>query len=340
MGNGGHGVYDGNSNNTIGGTAAGAANVIANNARAGVAVVGSYYSTPTGVEILSNSIYANGALGIDLGDDGVTPNHPGGPIPGPNNFQNYPVLYVAATYNEQTAVKGTLNSAPNTSYTVQIFANVTPDPSGYGQGQTYLGQATVTTDASGNATFQVSFPTVVPAGQFISATATDPSGDTSEFAADVPVVASTTPIVAVDDQYHIDLNTTLTVPAPGVQANDLSFNGQPFSSVVVAGPSDGSLTLNPDGSFTYTPNKNFVGTDTFTYEDVQGKTASNVATVTIRVNPKVYTVTNTNDSGPGSLRAAILGANLATSPEPDTINFNIPGSGPFTIAPQTPPCRR
>ncbi len=335
MGNGGRGVYLQVSNNTIGGTTAAAGNVIAYNAGAGVAV-GDYYNSPTGVEILSNSIYANGGLGIDLGDDGVTPNHPGGPIPGPNNFQNYPVLFVAATYNGQTYIKGTLNSAADTSYTVQFFANVTPDPSGYGQGQTYLGQATVTTDSSGNATFQVSFSTVVPAGQYISSTATDPTGDTSEFSADVSVVAATTPIVAVNDQYHVDLNTTLTVPAPGVQANDLSINGQPFTSVVVTGPSDGRLTLNPDGSFTYTPKKNFVGTDTFTYEDVQGSTVSNVATVTIDVNPKVYTVTNTNDSGPGSFRAAILGANLATSAPPDTINFDIPGTGPFTIAPLTP----
>ncbi len=336
LGNGGHGVYVQNSSNSIGGTAAGAGNVIAYNARAGVAVVDSYNGPTTGVEILSNSIYANQGLGIDLGDDGVTPNHPGGPIPGPNNYQNFPVLFVAATYNGQTYIKGTLNSAADTSYTMQFFADVTADPSGYGQGQTYLGQSTVTTDANGNATFQVNFATVVPAGQYISSTATDPTGDTSEFAADVPVIAATTPIVAVNDQYHVDLNTTLNVPAPGVQANDLSINGQPFSSQVVTGPSHGSLALNPDGSFTYTPKKNFVGTDTFTYDDVQGSTVSNVATVTIQVNPKVYTVTNTKDSGPGSLRAAILGANLATSAPPDTILFDIPGTGPFTIAPLTP----
>ncbi len=177
-----------------------------------------------------------------------------------------------------------------------------------------------------------------PAGQVISATATDPTGDTSEFAAGchgrrLARVRS----IAVNDQYHIDLNTTLTVAAPGVQANDLATNGQPFSSVVVTNPSHGMLTLDPDGSFTYKPNKNFVGTDTFTYEDVQGSVISNVATVTIDGEPEdVYTVTNTNDSGPGSLRQAILDANLATSAPPDTILFDIPGTGPFTIAPLTP----
>ena len=336
LGNGGIGVYVQDSNNTIGGTVGGAGNVIAFNAQAGVAVVDNFNGLTTGVAILSNSIYANQALGIDLNDDGVTLNHVGGPIPGPNYYQNFPVLLAAATYNGQTYVKGTLNSAADTSYTVQFFADPTADPSGYGQGQTYLGQATVTTDSTGNASFQVAFPTVVPAGQVVSATATDPTGDTSEFAQDISVIASAGPILAVADQYHVDFNTTLTVPAPGVQANDLATNGQPFSSVVVTKPSHGKLSLQPDGAFTYTPNTNFIGTDTFTYKDVQGSTVSNVATVTIDVNPKVYTVTNTNDSGPGSLRQAILGANLATSAPPDTILFDIPGTGPFTIAPLTP----
>src|SRR5262245_1016731 len=47
-----------------------------------------------------------------------------------------------------------------------------------------------------------------------------------------------------------------------------------------------------------------------------------------------YTVTNTLDNGPGSLRQAILDANGHAGA--DTINFNIQGAGPFTIAPATP----
>ncbi len=60
---------------------------------------------------------------------------------------------------------------------------------------------------------------------------------------------------------------------------------------------------------------------------------SNVATVTIQVHPKTFVVTNTNDSGPGSLRQAMLNANLSNSPPADTIQFDIPGTGPFTITP-------
>ena len=66
---------------------------------------------------------------------------------------------------------------------------------------------------------------------------------------------------------------------------------------------------------------------------MQGNVTSNVATVTIAVNSKTLTVTNTNDSGPGSLRAALTAAAAANSPGADTIVFKIPGTGPFVISP-------
>ena len=72
-----------------------------------------------------------------------------------------------------------------------------------------IGTTTVTTDASGNASFQASFSATVNAGDAISATATDSSGDTSEFAQDVTAVALTSPLVAVNDSYNTDINTTL-----------------------------------------------------------------------------------------------------------------------------------
>ena len=67
-------------NNTIGGTGAGAGNIIAFNSNIGVKIGESSFDSSTGNAILSNSIFANGALGIDLGADGVTPNTPGGVI--------------------------------------------------------------------------------------------------------------------------------------------------------------------------------------------------------------------------------------------------------------------
>ncbi len=49
-----------------------------------------------------------------------------------------------------------------------------------------------------------------------------------------------------------------------------------------------------------------------------------------------FVVTNTNDSGAGSLRQAILDANSNFSGEADLITFAIPGPGPHTITPLTP----
>jgi T5SS/PEP-CTERM-associated repeat protein len=46
-------------------------------------------------------------------------------------------------------------------------------------------------------------------------------------------------------------------------------------------------------------------------------------------------VRNTGDTGAGSLRQAILSANLTVN-VPDLIQFNIPGAGPHTISPVTP----
>ncbi len=320
-------------NNTIGGTGAGAGNIIAFNSNIGVKIGESPFDSSTGNAILSNSIFANGALGIDLGADGVTPNTPGGVIGAPNNDQPYPGLLAFVNFGTTAAIKGTLAASPSTTYTVQFFGNTTADPSGFGQGQLLLGTTAITTDATGNAAFQFTFP-FVPAGvQFASATATDPSGNTSEFAQDVPQFLANPPVAALNDTYLTDINTTLNVAAPGVQINDVALGGASMTSVLVTNATHGSVTLNADGSFTYQPKTGFTGTDSFTYEDVVAGQTSNIATVTIQVRPKTFFVTNTNDSGPGSLRQTILFANQSNSTPPDTIKFNIPGTGPFIISP-------
>jgi hypothetical protein len=149
----------------------------------------------------------------------------------------------------------------------------------------------------------------------------------------VSAIAVTSPLVANNDSYNTDINTTLSVPAPGVQANDFSIYGGSFTSVLLSSTSHGSLTFHSDGSFTYVPNKGYTSTDTFTYDHVQKSVTSNVATVTISVNPKTLYVTNTGDSGPGSLRQALTIAASSNSPGADTILFDIAGSGRFVIAP-------
>ena len=77
--------------------------------------------------------------------------------------------------------------AANTTFVLEFFASAEADPSGYGEGQRFLGSAVVTTDEAGNASFKVTFGVAVPVGQFLSATATGPGNNTSEFSAAILV---------------------------------------------------------------------------------------------------------------------------------------------------------
>ncbi len=170
-------------------------NVIAYNGSDGIVVV-----SGTENKISRNSIYKNGGLGIALGS-GIVQNDAGDKDTGPNNLQNYPVISLASA--DLQAVQGTLNSQPNTQYTLEFFGNYSPDPSGYGEGRIYLGTSTVTTDANGNADFTVSL--AVSPGETITATATDPLGNTSEFSQD-----KSTEVLTKNFGNHFVVNTTVS----------------------------------------------------------------------------------------------------------------------------------
>lgn len=171
------------SGNTIGGSAS-ARNVIAFNQQIGVGVYVSDYLANDN-SILFNSIHSNGELGIDLvsGIPGATLNDFKDSDAGPNGFQNKPVLSSAATTASTLTIKGSLNSLPNTTFSLQFFSNPSGD-----EGKTFLAQRNVTANANGNASFTFNFTATVPAGQTITATATR-VGDTSEFSASRTAVA-------------------------------------------------------------------------------------------------------------------------------------------------------
>jgi hypothetical protein len=193
----GTGGAGGGTSVTLGGVPAAAApgvgNVIAFNGGAGVVIgtdtANGYSPTQagTGNAVLGNSVFGNAKLGIDLGnDDGVTPNDPNDADTGPNNFQNFPALTSATASGNSVLVVGTLQTVSNTTFRVEVFADP-PGTTGNGQGLAYLGYVTVTTDGSGNATFAAILADPGASGQVVSATATDPLGNTSEFAADLTV---------------------------------------------------------------------------------------------------------------------------------------------------------
>ncbi|HXJ33948.1 MAG TPA: right-handed parallel beta-helix repeat-containing protein [Candidatus Eisenbacteria bacterium] len=159
-------------------------NEITGNGAAGIAISGGQRDHFT-----ENAIHDNGGLAIDLGVTGVNPNDPqdADVAPGHNDAQNYPVLSTVSA----SQVTGSLNSTPDTSFTVELFANLSCDASGNGEGRTFLGAIQLMTDASGDGGVMFALPPEV-AGQFITATATDPNGNTSEFSACTGAVPTTT----------------------------------------------------------------------------------------------------------------------------------------------------
>ncbi len=176
LGNDSSGLYVGSGGTLIGGMNAGECNVIAYNGQEGVAI-----GFATGSAVLGNAIFSNGVLGLDLGGDGVTANDPGDADSGANNYQNYPALTRAAVGPVDTLVAGTLNSRSNSSFRLEFFLNTVVDTNGFGEGQTFLATTNVTTDAGGNASFDIPLAGLLTTNQFITATATDTNNNTSEF---------------------------------------------------------------------------------------------------------------------------------------------------------------
>lgn len=168
----------------------------------------------------NNSVFANAALGIDLGLAGITANDPLDTDGGANLQQNFPVLtsfaagsasmserfdsdlvrgadLVSEPHSPEAAVtvNGTLNSSPNTTFTVHwYFANAPLCTSNQETSRPLVtGKVpNVSTNAQGDAQF--SFPLDFPggiAGGTVNTTATDPNGNTSEFSKCFAVNAAT-----------------------------------------------------------------------------------------------------------------------------------------------------
>ena len=133
------------SNNIVGSAVGGNdldSNLIAFNGDQGIRI-----GSGTGNRILNNRIYSNGKLGIDLvggredingvtKNDGRAKDHD----TGADNLQNFPGLSSATTEGTTTTIKGTLRSTPRKTFIIQLFSSPQKDPSGFGEGQEYMGE--------------------------------------------------------------------------------------------------------------------------------------------------------------------------------------------------------
>jgi uncharacterized repeat protein (TIGR01451 family)/CSLREA domain-containing protein len=307
----------GTTNNFIGGTGSGEGNVVAFNPGAGVEVDGG----PGSAIILANSIFSNGGVGIDLGFDGVTQNDeatfPFDIDTGPNNLQNFPDLTSVTSTAGTTTIQGTLKSIANTTFRIEFFASTAADPSGFGEGYTFLGSKDVTTNATGDAPFTFTAPT--PTGNVFTATATRTNGEgvlieTSEFSeaftvaapapqADVQVTKSATSNSAVAGA-DLTYTITLTNAGPG-DAQSVS-----LSDALPAGTTFVSVTQTSGPSFSLTkPSVGSVGTFSGSAATIgAGATAS--FTLVVHVNASTPDDTTLNNT-------AIV---ASTTPDTNTVN--------------------
>jgi len=170
----------------------GANNIIAHNGRGGV-MIKEHQSSDTnadGNKITKNSIYGNGTsatsgLGIDLDDDGLTLNDVGDPDNLPNQDLNFPVIDSAINVGGQTNIYGHIDiDSDPLQAVIEVFL-AKADPSGYGEGQKFLG-STTPSNASGNWSVLVSGLNV---GDTITATTLDINLNTSEFSLNYVVSA-------------------------------------------------------------------------------------------------------------------------------------------------------
>lgn len=157
---------------------------------------GVLYRFDSPATINANSIHSNTGLGIDLEGDGVTANDPGdvdNTSDGANSLQNYPELTQAQITNS-VSIKGTFDSTPNTTFRFEFFSNDACDPSGNGEGRTFLGAGNIPTDGDGVISFTANSPADVSPGEYITATATNlTTGETSEFSNCAEVEPAATP---------------------------------------------------------------------------------------------------------------------------------------------------
>ncbi len=283
------GVVVAASNTIIGGTATGAANTIAYNNDTGVEI-----QSGSGNTIEANSIFGNAGLGIDLGGNGVVANTGTESVALANYGMNTPVFTSTTLTGSTLTVAGYVGSAANQSLFagahIDLF-KANADATGHGQGQRYLGS--LTADASGNfsGTLTASGLSVTDA---ITATATDSSGNTSEFAGNATVLApffsvTTLSASANPSVYGQTVTFTATItpvlPAVATPTGTVTFTdgGTTLATVAVVG-----------GHATYSTSSLIVGSHTIQANyngDSQFQVSLASSSVTENITPAPLTIT-------------------------------------------------
>ena len=275
LGNFGYGVdlRPGSHNNIIGGTAAGAGNLIAFNGEGGVRVreqleVGSSQNT-----IRGNRIFQNQGLGINLAGgvedaNAVTANDALDADSGPNDLQNYPTLTSARPIPLlRDRDRHTAKCAASATYTIDFYASGLADPSGFGEGQVYLGSVDVTTNPDGQGSFTAILPPVELGLNVITATATDANGSTSEFSATLALVRNDASLTINGNMLTAVANQALSTTVATFTSTDANAPASSFTATILWGDgtsSTGTVTANAAGGFNVAGSHAYTTAGTFT----------------------------------------------------------------------------
>jgi uncharacterized repeat protein (TIGR01451 family) len=295
-------------------------NVVSSNVGAGIQVT----SGATAL-ITKNSLFLNGTvgaspthqIGIDLQSAGdnqnlgtspfVTLNDAGDADTGGNGLLNYPVLQSATLSSGQLTLTGF--ARPGSS--IELFI-AQADPSGFGQGKTYLttlvegsgadldnttgtyGPAAINgiaqgTDTTNRFKFVIAIPAGVSSGTVLTATATISSA-TSEFSGNATVSVSS----SISGRVYLDANHNGSADS----AEDWTGNPSVFVNLVQSGAVVQSITV-PGGAGTYSFNSVTAGS----YSIV----VTNSATAVAAAAPAGFAFVNPSA---GSLQVTVAGAAL------------------------------
>jgi Bacterial Ig-like domain (group 3)/Right handed beta helix region len=303
------------SGNMIGGTGPGQGNVIADNAGIGIEVTEGQQN-----QITHNSIFGNAGPGIYL-DPAV-----GLPVPAPK------LTFTPAAGSTGT-LSGTLKASPSVAYSIEVFSNPSAEPAGEEQGKAFVQAVMVDTDSSGNGTFSVTEPI-----GFYTATAIDPSGNTSPFSNAVgsqALAASQTVVVSSLDPSTVGQPVTFTavVTAP-------SFHGTPTGTVTftIDGQTESPVPLAMDSGsdeavFTATALSAGSHTVSASYSGDNNVSASSASLLTQTVTaPRLQTTTTTlassldpSTAGQAVTFAAVVAPGGTTSNPSGSVTFTIDG---------------
>jgi parallel beta-helix repeat protein len=321
-------------NNTFGGT--GTQNIIASNGGVGIYIFG---EAPDNNVFPQNSIFGNGNLGIDLGPGGVTANDavPGDPDIGVNTLQNFPVLASAVTTGSASRIGGTINSDPNTALSIHFYSSPAADPSGNGEGQTWLGSTNVMTEGNGDASFIFTNASPLTVGQVVSSTANGPHG-TSEFSA-TQLIATAPTVQFSSATYSVGEgggSILITVTRSGDTSGTTTVD-YATSNGTATSPADYTLAT---GTLTFAPT---VTSQTFTVFVTQDLITEGSETVNLTLsNPQVATLgaqstallTITDDEIAPAISINDVSqneGNALTSTFPFTVSLSNPSASTVTV---------